>query len=346
MKRTVKLILLVILVMPAFSVCYGQSQTDAIAENMLVYQRSYGGWPKALDAKKVDYNKVLTDKEKKEIAATADNDDATIDNKATSREIVYLTKAWAQTKNQQYLDAARKGIDYVLKAQYSNGGWPQYYPDKKFYRAEITYNDDAMVNVLNILLDIAHQAGDYAVLGNEYAKKAQTAVDKGVACILKTQYSWNGHPTAWAAQYDQHQLLPAKARAYELPSLASSESGNIVKFLMRIENPSPEIKTAITSAMDWFEQTKITGFKTARIEAPAEASGKDVVLVTDPSSVIWARFYDLQHMQPLFCGRDGVPKTKLAEIDNERRTGYAWYGAWPKQLLEQDYPAWKNKWMK
>jgi hypothetical protein len=41
-----------------------------------------------------------------------------------------------------------------------------------------------------------------------------------------------------------------------------------------------------------------------------------------------------------------VPKTKLAEIDNERRTGYAWYGAWPKQLLEKDYPAWKTKWMK
>jgi PelA/Pel-15E family pectate lyase len=344
MHSTIRLITPFLFVMSVGNSCYSQS-TDAIAENMLVYQRSYGGWPKALGSEKVNYNKVLTEQQKKEITATADNDDATIDNKATSREIVYLIKAYAQTKNQHYLDAARKGIDYVLKAQYSNGGWPQYYPDKKFYRAEITFNDDAIVNVLNILLDIAQQSGDYAALGNEYVPKAQAAVNKGIACIIKAQFTWKGQLTAWAAQYDQHTLLPAKARAYELPSLASSESVNIVMFLMRISNPSPEIKTAITSAIAWFEQTKITGFKTTRIDAPAESSGKDVVLVADPASVIWARFYDLNNMQPLFCGRDGLPKTKLADIENERRTGYAWYGSWPKKLLEQDYLSWKNKWM-
>ena len=341
--KNVSFLLLTLLVFVTQAFPQNKPPTDAIAENMLIYQRSYGGWPKAIDNKKVDYDKVLTDNEKKKILATANSDDATIDNKATSREIIYLIKAYAQTKNQLYLDAAKKGIDYLLKAQYDNGGWPQYYPDKKLYRAEITFNDDAMINVLNILFDIAHQKGDYAVLGNDYAKKAQAAVEKGISCVLKTQYSWNGHLTAWAAQYDEHNLTPAKARAYELPSLASSESHNIVKFLMRIENPSKEIKTAITSANDWFKQTKITGYKTAKIDAPAEPSGKDVVLVADPASVIWARFYDLKTMQPMFCGRDGVPKTKLADIDNERRAGYAWYGIWPKQLLEKDYPAWAKK---
>ncbi len=146
-----------------------------------------------------------------------------------------------------------------------------------------------------------------------------------------------------AAQYEPVKSIPAKARAYELPSLASSKLHNIVKFLMWIENPSKEIKTAISSSNEWFDQVKIIGFKTVRKDDPAEPEEKEVVLVADPSSTIWARFYDLNTMQPLFCGRDGIPKTKLADIDNERRVGYAWYGNWPQQLLDKNYPAWAKK---
>ena len=316
--------------------------TDPVAENMLVYQRSYGGWPKALGKEKVDYNKSLSEEEKDEIKATANDVDATIDNKATSREIVYLMKAYGLTKNQSYLDAAKHGIDYVLKAQYDNGGWPQFYPDTRMYRAEITFNDDAMVNVLNILLDVARQSGDYAVLGNEYAKRAQSAVDKGVACILKTQFVKDGKRTAWAAQYDQHSLTPAKARAFELPALASSESVGIVRFLMRIDHPTKEIKDAILSALSWFDEVKIVGYRADHIDAPNEVKGKDLVLVKDESSTIWARFYDLDKMQPQFVGRDSVPKTKLSDIENERRAGYAWYGVWGAKL-PKEYEKWKKK---
>ena len=67
-----------------------------------------------------------------------------------------------------------------------------------------------MINVLNILFDIAHLSGDYAVLENDFAKKAQAAVDKGIACILKAQYKWNSQLTAWAAQYDHQSLTPGK----------------------------------------------------------------------------------------------------------------------------------------
>ncbi len=103
-------------------ISYGQAQTDTIAEKMLVYQKTYGGWPKAFASKSVNYKVVLTDAQKQAIKATANDDDATIDNKATSREIVYLTIPYAQTKNIAYLDAAKNGIDYLLKAQYANGG--------------------------------------------------------------------------------------------------------------------------------------------------------------------------------------------------------------------------------
>ncbi len=49
---------------------------------------------------------------------------------------------------------------------------PQYYPDKKFYRAQVIFNDDAMVNVLNILFDISRQFPGYQVYEKEYAAKA------------------------------------------------------------------------------------------------------------------------------------------------------------------------------
>ena len=53
--------------------------------------------------------------------------------------------------------------------------------------------------------------------------------------------------------------------------------------------------------------------------------------------------YQLETDRPFFCGRDGVVKYKLAEIEKERRVGYAWYVETPRRLLEQ-YPAWRAKW--
>jgi PelA/Pel-15E family pectate lyase len=58
---------------------------------------------------------------------------------------------------------------------------------------------------------------------------------------------------------------------------------------------------------------------------------------------IWARFYEIGTNRPIFCDRDGVAKHSLGEIGYERRNGYAWLGYWPRALLEQDYPAWKER---
>ena len=33
-------------------------------------------------------------------------------------------------------------------------------------------------------------------------------------------------------------------------------------------------------------------------------------------------------MRPIFSGRDGVIKYDIAQIEPERRNGYAWYGGW------------------
>ncbi|MBB2147706.1 pectate lyase [Pedobacter gandavensis] len=316
------------------------SDLDSTAEKILVYQRSVGGWPKAVGKVAIDYDQELSAQQRLEIKADSLHDDATIDNKATTRELRYLAGAYRNTRNSKYLAAVKKGIDYLFKAQYENGGWPQYFPDHHLYRGQVTYNDNAMVNVLNVLQDLAEGKEGFEVLSEEYRKRALGAIEKGISCILKTQVLQDGKLTVWCAQYDQHSLEPAQARKFEPISLSGMESVYIVEFLMRQKNPSTAIIAAVKSAVAWFDKAKITGYDFVFIKDSKLPGGKDRVLKTDSSSVIWARFYDIPTNIPIFTGRESVPKKAVAEIELERRVGYAWYGKWPENLIDKKYPKW------
>ena len=232
---------------------------------------------------------------------------------------------------------------YLLKMQYSNGGFPQFYPDSSIYRSQVTYNDNAMINALNVLWDVAHRKNDMEVVDPSLVAPAQKAVDKGIDCILKTQVSVKGKLTVWCAQYDKNTLTPAKARAFELVSLSGSESVGIVEFLMKIEQPSKQIIDAVNSAVQWFDQSKIVGYNFVDKADPSTPKGKDRVLVPEANSVIWARFYDIDTNRPFFTGRDSIKKWSVAEIEYERRNGYAWYGTWPQKILDNAYPKWLKK---
>ena len=340
--KKVMLLLFVSAVVSANS-AIAQVLTDSIAEKMLVYQRSIGGWPKAVNNRVVDYNIALTVKERISIRADSLMADATIDNKATTREINYLVKAYHSTKNQQYLFAAERGLNYLFEAQYANGGWPQYYPKHNIYRGQVTYNDEAMMNVMNLLQDLIEGKNCFEVMDAWFKTQAQIAIDKGVQCILNTQIVVRGKLTAWCAQYDEQSLKPAKARAFELVSISGMESVGIVEFLMRLQHPSPEIKKAIHSAVEWFNKSKIEGYDFVFVKDPTKPKGKDRVLVKDTLSTIWARFYDIDSNKPFFSGRDSTKKNTVAEIEVERRVGYAWYGTWPAKLFLKKYPEWLKR---
>ncbi|RYU77238.1 pectate lyase [Hymenobacter persicinus] len=322
----------------------GAAAVDSVAERMLVYQRSVGGWPKAVGNEKVKYDHALSAALVKQTRADAGHPDATIDNDATTREIRYLAKAYATTGNPAYKAAAEKGIEYLLRMQYANGGFPQYYPDRSLYRHQITYNDNAMIRALLVLRDVAQRKGDLAAVDAALVLRAQKAVDLGVSCILKTQYVQRGTLTVWCAQHDEKTLLPAKARAFELASLSGAESVGIVEFLMGIENPSAEVRKAITSAVAWFEAVKIPNVAVKEIVDSSQPTGRDRIVVPQPGSTLWARFYDLNTNQPIYVGRDSQPHAALADIENERRAGYVYVSTWPEKLLTKEYPKWKQQW--
>ena len=316
---------------------FSTQEAIRIAENVLLYQQTTGGWPKNIYMP-AELNKAEL---KAAIEAKKDVNESTIDNNATSTEIQYLARTYQATKDNRYKDAVVRGLEYLFKAQYTNGGWPQFYPRPKGYYIEITYNDNAMFNVLQLLRRVYEKQAPYTFLPDATIEKARTAFNKGIDCILKTQVKQNGKLTVWCAQHDHVTLQPAKARAYELPSLSGQESDNLVLLLMSLSNPSEEIKSAIEGAVTWFKESAITGI---RKEGFTDAQGrKDFRMVPcNDCPPMWARFYDLESNRPFFCDRDGVKVYSISEIGYERRNGYSWYNHDGVKVIKE-YEKWKKK---
>ena len=153
----------------------------------------------------------------------------------------------------------------------------------------------------------------------------------------------NGKLTAWCAQYNPISLAPEMARKFELVSISGNESVGIVRFLLRMQSPSEEVKLAVKCAVEWLKTVQLKGFKYTDIDAPSLPKGRDRFLLPDSNSVVWARFYEIGTNRPMFSGRDSKIKYSVTEIEQERRIGYAWYGTWPIDLLEKEYPIWMKK---
>ncbi len=296
---------------------------------------------------------MVSQAEREQITAKkSDIGETTIDNRTTYTQLQYLAKLITAslqkksppTNHPKHVEVFFKGFDYLLSSQYPNGGFPQFFPLKKGYYTHITYNDDAMVGVLEFLRDVSQKKDDYKFVDEERRLKAEKSIEKGLEVVLKTQVKINGQKTVWCSQHDEKTLEPAAARNFEPISLSGSESVGIVKYLMDIKNPTTEIVDAIESAVRWFEKSKINGIRVDTIPLKGAIRGIDRVVVQDKNAPpLWARFYEIPTNRPIFTGRDKVLRNALAEIEIERRTGYQYYTNAPQRLLEVDYPKWKEK---
>ena len=318
---------------------YASAEALRIADNVVLYQRDSGGWPK-----NIDMGKPFDEAERPALLAQKKEIDSTIDNGATYTQLSFLARVYTKTQQARHRESFLKGLDFLFKAQYPNGGWPQFYPDLSGYYKHITYNDDAMIGVMKLLRDVAAAKQNYAFVDDARRAKAASAVEKGIECILKTQVVVNGRKTVWCAQHDEVTFAPVAARKFEVVSLSGGESVGIVRFLMSIKDPSPEVIDAVESAIAWFEQTQLKGIKWIEKIDPSQPGGIDRVVVQDPKAgPIWARFYELGSNRPVFVGRDAVVKYNVAEIEHERRVGYAWYVEEPAKLLRDEYPKWRDR---
>ena len=94
-------------------------------------------------------------------------------------------------------------------------------------------------------------------------------------------------------------MEPAWARAFEPPSVCSSESACAIRVLLDLYRETGDRKypAPIPAAIDWFNRSEIA-----------------------PNT--WARLYELGTNRPLYGDRDGKIHYTLEEISEERRRGY------------------------
>jgi PelA/Pel-15E family pectate lyase len=325
---------------------YRSTEFEYIADNILLFQKDNGGW-----TKNYDMQAMLSSEQIEKIIADKSNLNTTFDNGATHTQISYLAEAYTILKSEKYKIAFLKGLDFVLEAQYDNGGWPQYYPDTSGYRKYITYNDGAMMGVMELLYHIIYKDPNYMFVSEDYYQKVQSVFEKGIDCILKTQIVENNGKNVWCQQHDNTTLKPQNARTFEPAAICNGESSEIVLFLMKLDKPDDRIKSAIKSSVKWFEDAGIEGIRVEIVEAPKEeflyhSTNFDRQIVEDKNAPkIWTRFNELETHVPMFCRRDKTIVYSLAEVERERRTGYSWYTYSPQEVLDF-YPKWLAKWGK
>ncbi len=303
---------------------YKTEEARQVTENVLASQDEYGSWPKNINTAM-------------QIPADTEEDlRGTFDNSATTGEMRFLAHAFNVTGDKRCKDSFIKGLDLIFKAQYPTGGWPQRYPPGKYYHRHITFNDGAMVRLMDFLREV-YTSSDYEFIGDDRRESARKAFDRGIECILKCQIKVNGKLTVWCAQHDEIDYSPRPARSYELVSLSGGESADILKLLMSIEPPTPEIVKSVSAAVQWYHGSSIDGLKLIR------AGGKFLVDKNPDAKPVWARFYEIETNRPFFCDRDGIRKYNYNEIDQERSTSYAWYGQWGEEVFGY-YEKWSEKW--
>lgn len=317
-----------------------------VVSNIIAHQMPAGGWHKSYDTMFAEDQpegpSPIAGLIPKSDGPSAWDKVGTIDNDATYSELKVLARAVRVTGREDARKSFDKGMAFLLSMQYPNGGFPQRYPIQNNYGRFITYNDDAMVGVLELLKAASEGKGDFAFVPEADREKYKASLEKGIECVLKTQIVVDGKPTVWCQQHDPETLQPTNGRAYELPSFCSAESAGLTMFLMSLDHPSPEVVKAVDSAVAWFEAHAIKGMKYERVPDDSMPKKFDRYLVKDdsPGAETWARFYDLKNEKPMFSDRDGVPKTSERELGYERRTGYSWYSTGPEKVLKA-YPKWK-----
>jgi len=260
----------------------------------------------------------------------------TIDNDATVTELRFLARlsdAAPEGDGNAYRIGLQDGLTYLYNAQYPNGGWPQVWPLEGGYHDAVTFNDDAIANVMGLLSDVIAGKEGFGFVPQPMRDRAATAYRKAVAMILACQVRSEGRLTAWGQQHDPLTLAPAGARNFEPASLSSGESAGLLRVLMRIGAPSPEVIAAVHAGAAWLNATALHGV--AWIKG---ANGK--VLVPDPGAKpLWARYYSLSDGRPVFGDRDRTIHDAVTDLSDERRNGYAWYVTTPQKALDA-YAKW------
>jgi pectinesterase len=304
---------------------FAGEEARRIAESILSYQTPSGGWSKRIDhtAGPRAAGQGFAEGGRRHYVGT-------FDNGATTEHMRYLLRADRVRSDARYPQAFARGVEYILRAQFPNGCWPQVYPLEGGYHNAATFNDDAMLNVLRLLRGVA--AGEAAFVGDDVRRRAAASVERGIECILAAQVVVDGRRTVWGAQHDPLTLRPVGARSFEPAALSGQEGPALAAFLMELDSPDPRVDVAIRGAAAWIRENMLWGYARRPGEKPVPTPG---------GGPLWARFAETGTNRPVFANRDGAVTYDWRQLADSA-WGYGWFTDAPAAVLAR-YDAWSRE---
>jgi hypothetical protein len=236
---------------------YFYESAEKVANAVIFGQSNEGGWNYMMDfagdrSLKKWYNTIGKNGWRlEEFQHYYGND--TYDDDVSSNTARFLLRMYVQKLDPKYKPSLDKAINFMLKSQYPNGGWPQRYPLKydfnkaghPDYSSYYTFNDDVIWENVNFLIQC------YLVLGDQ---RFLDPINRGMEFYLLSQQA-NG---AWGQQYDMDMKV-AGARTYEpaayLPRATYWNALLLLKFYQYTGDR--KYLARIPDAIKWLEKVKL-----------------------------------------------------------------------------------------
>jgi hypothetical protein len=273
---------------------YLTAATDA-ARALAWGQRTVGGWDHRVDVAHLD---------KTSKKAIRREGHCTFDDNITQGALSFLMSMDAIIDEPWLTEAIELGLEFMMKSQFENGAWPQWYPLRGGYHDYYTFNDNTINDCIKVMLKAHRIYGK-----NEYL---QTARHGGNFIIL----SQLPQPqSGWAQQYS-HDLKPAWARSFEPPGVCSAATIRNIQTLvdLYLYTKDDRYLEPIPLAFEWLDNSKIGDNQ-------------------------WARLYEEGTNRPVYGDReDGNRLHYVYENISEReRTSYGWQGQYGIDAASQYY---------
>lgn len=323
---------------------YAETQARHIADVIVSFQIPSGGWGKNMDMSKEPRRpgEAFVPNNASRFLSAGDFDTplepdwnyvGTIDNDATMTQLHFLAKvitAVGVKNSATYRASFLRGMEYLFAAQFPNGGWPQVWPLEGGYHDAITFNDDAMTQVVELMRQAAQGQQEFAFVPQSIRVRAAASFTHGIRCILASQIVVNGTPTVWPQQSDALTLQPVSARNFEPPALCSSESATLMLLLMDdLSHPTLAEQRSIRAAAAWFKKTAIHGQRWSRTPAGSQ------LVPSAGAPPLWARYYQVGTDLPIFGDRDKSIHDQVNELSAERQHGYRWFSPDAQRALDR-----------
>ncbi len=242
----------------------------------------------------------------------------TFDDAGTSEAAQLLLRMYLEKRDETYRGPLYKAIDFILDAQYPNGGWPQRFPlpeDEDDYTRYITFNDDVAGENLEFLIFAYQALGEARLLD---------PIRRGMDIFLETQQPMP--QPGWGLQHYVHDLTPAPARSIEPRAFATHTTAANIRALIGFYRLTGDRKylARIPEAIDWLES----------VAAPADIR---------PPGRTHPTFIQIGNGRPLYIHRRGSNITNGSyyadENPNDTVIHYGSFRAVDTDALRAEYEA-------